>query len=57
MSTSFAVRGMITALIPPFDEQGRLNPKLPERLFKFQIRAGEHGLGRGAKSLTLVGKA
>lgn len=40
----FAVRGVITALITPLDEQGRVHEPSLERLVEFQIRAGVHGL-------------
>jgi 4-hydroxy-tetrahydrodipicolinate synthase len=40
----FAVRGVITALVTPFDEQGRVNEQSLERLVEFQIRAGVNGL-------------
>lgn len=40
----FSVRGVITALITPFDEQGHVHEQSLERLVEFQIRAGVHGL-------------
>lgn len=40
----FSVRGVITALITPFDEQGRVHEQSLERLVEFQICAGVHGL-------------
>lgn len=40
----FSVRGVITALVTPFDAQGRINEQALERLVEFQIRAGVHGL-------------
>jgi 4-hydroxy-tetrahydrodipicolinate synthase len=42
--TDFAVRGVITALITPFDAQGKVNESSLERLVEFQIRAGVNGL-------------
>ena len=45
MSVSdFSVRGVITALVTPFDAQGKLNESSLERLVEFQIRTGVHGL-------------
>jgi len=40
----FSLRGVITALVTPFDEAGRVNAYALERLVEFQIRAGVHGL-------------
>jgi len=40
----FSLRGVITALVTPFDEAGRVNAHALERLVEFQIRAGVHGL-------------
>ena len=40
----FSVRGVITALVTPFDAQGNLNETSLARLVEFQIRAGVHGL-------------
>ena len=42
--SDFSVRGVITALVTPFDAQGKLNESSLERLVEFQIRAGVHGL-------------
>jgi 4-hydroxy-tetrahydrodipicolinate synthase len=45
MSVSdFSIRGVITALVTPFDAQGKLNESSLERLVEFQIRAGVSGL-------------
>jgi 4-hydroxy-tetrahydrodipicolinate synthase len=42
--TDFSVHGVITALVTPFDAQGKLNEASLERLVEFQIRAGVQGL-------------
>jgi 4-hydroxy-tetrahydrodipicolinate synthase len=45
MPTShFSVRGVITALITPFDSQGRVDDRALERLVEFEIQSGVHGL-------------
>ena len=38
------IRGVITALVTPFDDRGRVDEEALQRLVEFQIRAGVHGL-------------
>ena len=40
----FKIRGVITALVTPFDDQGRVDEDALRRLVEYQIRAGVHGL-------------
>jgi 4-hydroxy-tetrahydrodipicolinate synthase len=40
----FQIRGVITALVTPFDGQGRVDEDALKRLVEYQIRAGVHGL-------------
>ncbi len=40
----FRMRGVITALVTPYDEQGHLAEAIYEKLIEFQIRARVHGL-------------
>lgn len=38
------IRGVITALVSPFDDQGQVNEDALAQLVEFQVRAGVHGL-------------
>ncbi len=42
--SEFQIRGVITALVTPFDDQGRVDEHALQRLVEYQIRAGVHGL-------------
>lgn len=40
----FTVRGVITALVTPYDDSGNIDEKAMQKLVEFQIGAGVHGL-------------
>lgn len=40
----FHVRGVITALVTPFDDRGRVDEHALQRLVEYQVHAGVHGL-------------
>jgi 4-hydroxy-tetrahydrodipicolinate synthase len=42
--SEFKIRGVITALVTPFDDQGLVDESALKRLVEYQIRAGVHGL-------------
>ncbi len=42
--SDFSLRGVITALVTPFDQRDRLDEEALERLVEFQIQSGVHGL-------------
>lgn len=42
--SEFHIRGVITALVAPFDDQGTVDETALQSLVEYQIRAGVHGL-------------